>query len=172
MALKEFIRGSFDSNWEWLLRYLDGLTQEEIEFVPNEQCHSIGFIVWHYGRALDMWVQSLAKREPQLYEQGWAERLGFAPEPMNVGFGYTVDDLTGWTCPGKAVVTEYADAARNNLLEYLDTHDDESLVNTTMTNRRGEEMAVADMFRLLIWEVNQHGGQAGYLRGMQRGLNQ
>ena len=55
---------------------------------------------------------------------------------------------------------EYADAARNNLLEFLGQHDDDSLVNTQMTNRRGESMAVADMFRLLIWEVNQHGGQA------------
>ena len=172
MALKEFIKESFDANWEWLVRYVDGLTQEEVEFTPNEQCHSIGFIVWHYGRALDMWVQSLAKQQPQLYEREWAVRLGFEPEPMNVGFGYTVEDLTSWKCPGKALLMEYADAARNNLLEFLETHDDESLVSTQMTNRRGESMAVADMFRLLIWEVNQHGGQAGYLRGMQRGLNQ
>jgi hypothetical protein len=28
------------------------------------------------------------------------------------------------------------------------------------------------MFAMLIFEVNQHGGQAAYLRGMQRGLNQ
>ena len=94
MALKEFIKESFDNNWEWLVRYVDGLTQDEIEFVPNDQCHSIGFIVWHYGRALDMWVQSLAKQEQQLYEREWAETVGFCePEPMNVGFGYTVDDL-------------------------------------------------------------------------------
>lgn len=172
MALKEFIKESFDANWEWLVRYVDGLTQEEVEFTPNEQCHSIGFIIWHYGRALDMWVQSLAKQQQQLYEREWAVRLGFEPEPMNVGFGYTVEDLTNWQCPGKALLMEYADAARNNLLEFLEEHDDDSLANTQMTNRRGESMAVADMFRLLIWEVNQHGGQAGYLRGMQRGLNQ
>ena len=171
-ALQNFIKECFDNNWEWLVRYVDGLTQAEIEFVPNEQCHSIGFIVWHYGRALDMWVQSLAKREPQLYEQGWAERLGFAPEPMNVGFGYTMDDLARWRCPDKALLMEYAAAARNNLLEFLAQHNDDAIVSVAMTNRRGETIALADMFRMLIWEVNQHGGQAGYLRGMQRGLNQ
>ena len=111
MALKEFIQASFDNNWDWLVRYVDGLTQDEIEFTPNEQCHSIGFIVWHYGRALDMWVQSLAKQDQQLYEREWAERLGFAPEPMNVGFGYTVEDLVNWKCPDKALLMEYADAA-------------------------------------------------------------
>lgn len=171
-ALQNFIRECFDNNWEWLVRYADGLTQGEIEFAPNGQCHSIGFIVWHYGRALDMWVQSLAKGEAQLYEQGWGERLGLAPEPMDVGFGYTADDLAGWRCPEKALLMEYADAARRNLLEFLGQHDDDAIVNTQMTNRRGETIALADMFRMLIWEVNQHGGQAGYLRGMQRGLNQ
>lgn len=171
-VLQDFIRRSFETHWEWMERYVDGLTQAEIEFRPNDQCHSIGFILWHYGRALDMWVQSLAKQEPQLYETGWAERLGFQPEPMNVGFGYTEEDLANWTCPGKNLLLEYANAARGNLLEFLSRHDDTSLVETTMTNRRGETIAIGDMFRMLIWEVNQHGGQAGYLRGMQRGLNQ
>ena len=172
MTLQEFIRQSFTVHWEWMERYLDGLTQEEIEFRPDDQCHSIGFIVWHYGRALDMWVQTLARREPQLYEQGWAGRLGFAPEPMAVGFGYSADDLANWRCPEKELLVGYAAAARENLLAFLGQHDDASLGATGMTNRQGQTMKLADMFRILIWEVNQHGGQAGYLRGMQRGLGQ
>jgi hypothetical protein len=170
--LQDFIRRSFETHWEWMERYVDGLSQAEIEFRPDDQSHSIGFILWHYGRALDMWVQSLAKQESQLYETGWAQRLGFQPEPMNVGFGYTVEDLANWKCPEKSLLLEYANDSRNNLLGFLSIHDDGSLAETTMTNRRGETIAIGDMFRMLIWEVNQHGGQAGYLRGMQRGLNQ
>ena len=172
MALQEFIRESFEANWEWMERYIDGLTQEEIEFRPNEQCHSIGFILWHYGRALDMWTQTLARRQPQLYEQEWAQKLAFEPEAMNVGFGYTVEDLDNWNCPSKDLLIGYATAARDNLLGFLSEHSDESLTNTMMTNRQGTEISLATMFRLLIWEVNQHGGQAGYLRGMQRGLGE
>ena len=170
--LQDFIRQSFTTNWEWTGRYVDGLTQDELEFRPNDQCHSIGFILWHYGRALDLWVQTFAKREPQLYETGWAERFGFKPEPMDVGFQYTADDLAGWKCPDKALLIEYANDARNNLLEFLSRHDDASLTETTMVNRRGETIPIAEMFRMLLWETNQHGGQAGYLRGMQRGLDQ
>ena len=172
MALQEFIRESFEVNWEWLERYLDGLTQEEIEFRPSDQCHSIAFVVWHYGRALDMWTQSLARRQPQLYEREWAERLGMSPEAMDVGFGYSAEDLSNWRCPDKALLVEYASAARDNLLGFLAEHDDDSLTTTTMTNRQGNEITLATMFRMLVWEVNQHGGQAGYLRGMQRGLGQ
>ena len=124
MALQEFIRESIEINWEWLERYLDGLTQEEIEYRPNDQCHSIGFVVWHYGRALDMWTQSLARRQPQLYEQEWAGRLGMKPEAMDVGFGYSVEDLNNWRCPDKALLVQYAAAARDNFLGFLGEHDD------------------------------------------------
>ena len=172
MTLQELIKQSFDTHWEWMERYIDGLTQAEIEYRPNDQCHSIGFILWHYSRALDMWVQSLARRDPQLYEQEWAARLGSQPEPMDVGFGYGPEELNNWRCPDKDLLVEYADAARTNLLDFLSSHDDASLVNTDMTNRRGETIKLVDMFRMLIWEVNQHGGQASYLRGMQRGLGQ
>ena len=143
MALQEFIRESFEVNWEWLERYLDGLTQEEIEYRPNDQCHSIGFVVWHYGRALDMWTQSLARRQPQLYEREWAEKLGMKPEAMDVGFGYSADDLNNWRCPGKSLLVEYAAAARDNLLGFLAEHDDASLTTTTMTNRPGRSTSTA-----------------------------
>ena len=170
MALQEFIRESIETNWDWLERYLDGLTQEEIEYRPNDQCHSIGFILWHYGRALDMWTQTLARREPQLYEREWAERLGREPVAMDVGFAYTAEDLAQWRCPERSLLVGYAAAARDNFLGFLGEHDDESLTSTMMTNRQGNEITLATMFRMLVWEVNQHGGQAGYLRGMQRGL--
>ena len=117
MALQEFIRESFTTHWEWLERYLDGLTQDEIEYRPNPQCHSIGFVIWHYGRALDMWTQTLARQEPQLYEREWAQRLALPPEPMDVGFGYGADELAAWRCPDKAQLLEYAAAARDNLLQ-------------------------------------------------------
>ena len=94
------------------------------------------------------------------------------PEAMDVGFGYSVEDLNNWQCPGKALLVEYATAARDNFLGFLSEHDDDSLTSTMMTNRQGVEMPVSTMFRMLIWEVNQHGGQASYLRGMQRGLGQ
>ena len=171
-VLQDFIRQAFETNWEWTERYIDGLTQEEIEYRPNDQCHSIGFILWHYGRALDRWVQTRAKGEPQLYEQGWAEHLGKDPDPNDLGYGYGVEELSNWTCPDKSLLEEYANAVRNNLLEYLDSLDEEALLNTEMTTGWGETLSVGAILFHLLWEVNQHGGQAGYLRGMQRGLGQ
>ena len=172
MALQEFIRQSFITHWEWMERYIDGLTRAEIEYRPNDQCHSIGFILWHYGRALDMWVQTLARQDTQLYERKWAARLGLSPDPSDVGFGYTADALASWPCPDKALLVEYANAACDNLLAFLDQQDAANLLSVQLTTHWGQTITLAEMFGMLLWEVNQHGGQASYLRGMQRGLNQ
>jgi hypothetical protein len=156
-ALHDFIKGAFDTNWEWTERYIDGLSQAEIEYRPGEGCHSIGFILWHYGRALDLWVQSRAKGEPQLYERGWAERLGRPANPNDVGFGYGVEELGSWPCPGKDLLVEYATAARDNAMDYLYSLDEETLLTTEIATRWGTTITLATMFSLLLWEVNQHG---------------
>ncbi len=171
-TLHEFIRGAFETNWEWMERYIDGLTQAEIEYRPTPDCHSIGFILWHYGRALDLWVQSRAKDDTQMYEQGWADRLSLPANPDDVGFGYGVAELDNWPCPEKDLLVEYANAARNNLLEFLFSLDEATMLNTEIATRWGTTISLATMFSHLLWEVNQHGGQASYLRGMQRGLGQ
>ena len=46
------------------------------------------------------------------------------------------------------------------------------MLSKEVITRTGDTISVGAMFFHLLWEVNQHGGQAGYLRGMQRGLNQ
>ena len=104
MALQEFIRQAFETNWEWTERYINGLSQAEIEYRPSDQCHSIGFILWHYGRALDMWVQTLARGGTQLYEGGWTDRMGMTPEPTDVGFGYGVEQLNRLGLPGEGPI--------------------------------------------------------------------
>lgn len=54
---------------------------------------------------------------------------------------------------------------------YLETLDDEQLEQVTIPHRSGDLITRATMFAMLIFEVNQHGGQAAYLRGTQQGLN-
>ena len=55
-------------------------------------------------------------------------------------------------------------------MTYLEGVDDAILESTKITNPYGGELTVATVFQQLIWELNQHGGQIAYLRGMQRGL--
>jgi hypothetical protein len=40
----------------------------------------------------------------------------------------------------------------------------------TVASPFGGWLTLASVYQQLIWEVNQHGGQIAYLRGMQRGI--
>ena len=68
MALKEFIGRCIDQNYRSLVRSIEDLSVEELSYRPTDQCNSIGFLVWHYGRVLDRWVRSRVQSPPQIYE--------------------------------------------------------------------------------------------------------
>ena len=154
-----------------MLRAIDGLTNEELAWMPTPECSSIGFLVWHYTRTLDRWICSRAQDIPQLWEGGWAEQMGRAGgDPNDTGYRYTPQQLQEFVVPPLPVMLEYAEAVRARAGIFLGLLEDEDFEQTTVPNPRGGAMNLATMFQQLLWEFNQHGGQIAYLRGMQRGL--
>ena len=80
MELKEFVQGCFDQHYNSMIRAIESLTPAEMAWNPNDQCSSIAFLVWHYGRTLDRWLHTRLKGDAQVWEVGdWAKRLGRAP---------------------------------------------------------------------------------------------
>jgi len=170
MTVVEFIEQCLDQNYRSLVRCLEGLTPEELSWRPNPQCMSIGFIAWHYGRVLDMWIQSRSRAVPQLWEEGWADRMDRSPaDPGDIGYMFTVEQLEEFQTPPLSLLLDYAGAAKEKALQFLKALDDEALDKTVIMARRGE-INLTTLFKQVIWEFNQHGGQMAYLRGMLRGL--
>ena len=135
------------------------------------ECSSIGFLVWHYGRTLDRWIHSRLQNAPQLWEQGWATRLGqVITDPNDTGYGYGPEQLQAFHPPDTASLLEYAAATLEAAKGYLASRSDTDFDNTVVVNPRGGTMTLGNMCQQLLWEFNQHGGQIAYLRGMQRGL--
>ena len=169
MTLVEFIQNCLDQNYRSLVRCLDGLTPEELAFRPNPQCMSIGFIAWHYDRILDMWM-SRCTAAPQLWEEGWADKMGRAPaQPGDNGLMFTEKELGEFNVPPLSMLVEYAGAAKESAMRFLKDLDDDAL-DKTFIMARGGEINLTTMFQQVIWEFNQHGGQMAYLRGMLRGI--
>lgn len=95
-----------------LLDLVDGLTEEQIAWTPNETTPSIGFHVWHLARWADYLHELIHGRGSQLWEQeGIAARWDMA----TAGLGYAqtgmgMDDKTAMTLrmPGKDLLLDYA----------------------------------------------------------------
>ena len=171
MALKELIQRCLEQNSVSLLQALDGLTPQELAWCPSPQCMSIAFIVWHTSRAEDWLIQTLIQGVPQLWETGWAERFHRTPAAsLDLGFGFTAEQVAAFQPPAAAELLAYAHATRANALAYLHGLDDATLERVTVTSPFGGQLTLASVYQQFIWEVNQHGGQIAYLRGMQRGI--
>jgi len=65
---------------------------------------------------------------------------------------------------------EYVVAIRQESIEYFESLSEVEFDNIIVANPRGGTISLAVMCQQLLWEFNQHGGQIGYLRGEQRGL--
>lgn len=171
MRLSDFVSGCLEQHYNAMLRAVDGLSPDEIRWMPTPQCSSIGFLVWHYGRTLDRWIHARLQNAPQLWEQGWAARLGQESiDPNDTGYGYGPDRLQAFQPPDTAALLQYAAAALSAAQAYISARADADFDDLPVANPRGGAMTLANMCQQLIWEFNQHGGQIAYIRGMQRGL--
>ena len=171
MQLSSFVSGCLEQHFNAMLRSVDGLSHEEMSWMPTPECSSIGFLVWHYGRTLDRWIHARLQNVPQLWEQDWAARLGQdITDPNDTGYGYGPERLAAFQQPDTATLLEYAAAALEAAKIYLASRTDADFDTTIVINPRGGTMTLANMCQQLLWEFNQHGGQIAYLRGMQRGL--
>ncbi len=160
MTLVEFIKRSFEQHYGSMTRSVEGLSQSEVSWAPNSGSMSIGFLVWHYARTLDRWIHSRVLETSQMWEQGWADRFNRLPPDSNdTGYNFTGQQVQEFQPPPADVLLEYALAAKNKTLEYLDSLDDQALERVNIPNPRGGEINLATLFQQLIWECNQHGGQ-------------
>ncbi len=171
MQLSDFVSGCLEQHCNAMFRSVDGLSDEEMQWMPTPECSPIGFLVWHYGRTLDRWIHSRLQNIPQLWEQGWASRLGQEiTNPNETGYGYGPEQLATFQTPDTARLLEYAAAALESAKLYLALRSDSDFDSMIVVNPRGGTMTLGTMCQQLLWEFNQHGGQIAYLRGMQRGL--
>ncbi len=180
MAVTAFIEDLLEESKRRLYRAVRDLTPEELAWRPGPEANSIGFIIWHIARGEDRWLSGFAmdNRAERWIRDGWAARFGLPEGDTGVGFTVEQVDHFHLNMPPQAEVQAYFDAVREDMLTYLRGLSEADLavapdrapfpeVGTLPPN-----FTIGRMFRQLIGEYNQHLGQVGYLRGLQRGLNQ
>ena len=150
---------------------LEGLQMAELDWRPSDEANSIGFTLWHQTRAEDVWISEFALEGQQVFERDhWSDmwRIPLA----DTGFNYDKDQLFAFKTPPISELHEYAAAVRLQTLEYLNglsVSDFDLKPDTDHPWRKG--YTIGRMFGHILCELSQHLGHIGYLRGLQRGLN-
>ncbi len=169
MEATEAILRSLEKSQEYLMKALDGLTQEEVAWSPRIECNSIAFILWHIARLEDFFVNGVFQHESEVYEaEHWRDKLGTSAK--ETGFRYTIERLQYWPVPKLEDLLEYAKSVRDKTLSFLKSVTLEKLSEVTVRPNRPPE-TVGQRLVLFTTDIAMHVGQIAYLRGVQRGLD-
>jgi DinB superfamily len=164
-------------------RALGGLSDEQMRVRPREDLNSVAWIVWHIARSEDIVVNPILAGRSQVFDDGWAGRLGVARRDLGTGMkSPEVSELTRQV--DLAALREYRDAVGRRTREIvgaLRPEDWDGEVPTAAVQRAATEGAfgaLAEAFlkifpgrpRALVWSgiglfhAAGHLGEAGVVR--------
>lgn len=139
-------------------------TAEQLHFVPEHGSHSIAWCLRHTARVEDLIVSARILRQPQVWDERWAERIGLPFEGFGTGQSDTeaqqiqVTDLSAFA--------EYQDAVWLKTSQFLASATDEEL-EREMPTRTGSETVGEAISLHMLGHFNGHRGEINTLRGMQ-----
>ena len=145
---------------------VDGLDVDRLGDAPARATYSIGWLVWHLARVQDHHVAELLEAEQLWCGGDWAQRFGLEPDPSNIGYGHSPDDVAAVRPDGPQVLVEYLDAVDQRTRELLAGVTPSDL--DRIVDRRWDPPVTMGVRLVSIADDSlQHLGQAAYLRGMR-----
>ena len=154
---------------EFLENVLEGLTEDELNWQPRQDCNSIGWLTWHLTRQHDAQVASLIGEDQLWINEGWHAKFGRAPDPQDIGFGHTPEQVTAFKSPDIQTLLDYQSTVLERSKRYFLT-----LSQTDLDRKLNEPWfqplpTVGVRLISILEDSMLHAGQAAYIRGMRQG---
>jgi hypothetical protein len=142
---------------------VDGLDADALLHRPGPDANPIGWLVWHLARVQDHQLSELFGAE-QLWVTGdWPARFGLDPDPNDLGYGHTSEQVGAVRAGDAGDLLAYLDAVDARTTAWLDDPGDlERVVDESWdppVTLGVRLVSVAD-------DCLQHVGQAAYIKGL------
>jgi hypothetical protein len=144
-----------------------GLNEEELCAAPEPGANPIGWLVWHLARVQDHHVAGLLGTDQIWVGGDWAPRCGLEPDPSNIGYGHSAEDVRAVRPESPDVLLDYlavVQARTTELLEGLAADD----LDRVIDRRWDPPVTVGVRLVSVADDSLQHLGQAAYVRGLLR----
>ena len=154
---------------EFLENVLKGLDQDDLDWQPRHDCNSIGWLIWHLTRQQDAQTASLMGDEQLWIRDEWHGKFNRQPEPNNIGFGHSPEQVSAFRSPEAKVLLDYNHAVVERSRQYI------SKLSETDLDRELKEpwfQPLPTVGVRLVSILNDsllHAGQAAYVRGLRQG---
>ena len=165
METRDVLANAFSRIKEEAHRAAGGLSAAGLNYRPDPDANSIGWLIWHLARVQDDHVSHLADREQAYVTGRWAERLGLRPDERDLGYGHTSQQVAAVTFEEPTMLLAYYDAVHERSLEYVASIDAADL-DRIVDERWDPPVSAGVRVVSVIDDCVQHAGQALYVRGM------
>ena len=164
MSAIDFMQQTLDFVHRGFRGASEGLTTEQLHFVPDGQSHSIAWCMWHGVRIEDLFFQQIFQGKRSEWETGgWAAKTGL-PE-KGFGTGQSTDDARAIRMDDLDAFRAYQARIAELSGELLAWLDEAGLAREVKLGEKTETVGESINLHLVI-HLNGHRGEVNLLRGM------
>jgi len=169
MEWNDLLSDGYGRVLEFLEHLLDGLTQDDLDWQPRNDCNSIGWLAWHLTRQHDAQIASLMGEEQLWIKENWCSKFNRPADPRDGGFGDTPEQVAIFKSPSIKTLLDYHRAVLERSKRYFIT-----LSKTELDRELNEPMfqplpTVGVRLISIMDDAMLHAGQAAYVRGLRQG---
>lgn len=169
MEWKDLLIDGYGRIPKFLENVLKGLTDDDLNWQPRHDCNSIGWLIWHLTRQQDAQTASLAGEEQLWITDEWYAKFNRQPEPDDIGFGHSPEQVSEFKSPEAKILLDYNQAVVKRSKQYI-----RSLSETDLDRELNEPWfqplpTVGVRLVSILDDSTVHVGQAAYVRGLRQG---
>ena len=169
MEWQQLIVDGYGRVLEVLEKALDGLAQDDLNQQPNPDCNSMGWLTWHLTRVQDDHIADLMGEKQLWVSGGWHAKFNRPPNPKDIGFGHSSEDVAAFRSPDVKTLLGYHSAVLERSKRYIN-----SLSEVDLDRELNEPWfqplpTVGVRLISILSDDLQHAGQVAYLRGLLKG---
>ena len=166
MEFQQLLVWVFKRVSEVLEKALEGLTKDELRYMPTTDCNSIGWLTWHLTRAQDSIISRFMEKEQLWISDKWYSKFNRSADSTDSGVGHSSEEVSNFQSPDTKTLLDYHHAVLKQTDEYINR------LSTSELEREVDNLSrptVGLNLAALISDNLQHVGQIAYLRGMLKG---
>jgi hypothetical protein len=169
MKWQELMNEGYGRILEVLEQTLDGLTQKDLDVQPNPDCNSIGWLAWHLTRVQDDHIADLIGGEQLWIKTGWHAKFNRDPDPKDIGFGHTSEEVAAFKSPAVQTLLDYHRAVLDRSKQYITNLSPDDLDRELNEPWFQPLPTVGVRLISVLSDCLQHAGQTAYVRGLLKG---
>lgn len=169
MDWHDLLEDGFNRIPQFLEHVLEGLSQEDLSWQPQQDSNSIGWLVWHLTRQQDAQVAALMSEEQLWTKDGWYLKFKREADPSDIGFGHTPEQVAAFKPPDIQTLLAYVRAVEERTKQYIRGLSQEGLDRELSEPQYQPLPTVGVRLISILDDCIIHAGQAAYVRGLLQG---